>query len=234
MYKIVFILFYGITLYADFFSYSKGLLNSFSAEDSLMSNSSVKKYINSRNCNQILDKGEFVICYDYKKKGALFVAYQLKSKHITKKSVQNRQSWFKLDMDIPRRYQSHHNDYKKAGYDRGHLASHASFSYSKSASEKTYIASNIVPMKKELNRPGGAWFKLEQIERKLAETKDILVINKVVYNTERSRRIGDNKIAIPISYNKMFVSDEGKECYTVDSKRKTREPTKDSKCKKFK
>ena len=37
----------------------------------------ISDYINKKNCDQIIDKQVFTICYDYKMKGAKYVAYTL-------------------------------------------------------------------------------------------------------------------------------------------------------------
>jgi endonuclease G, mitochondrial len=57
-----------------------------------------------------------------------------------------------------------YNDYLNSGYDRGHQVPSADMRWSKQALEATYLYSNIVPQKPELNR--GAWAELEDWVRR--------------------------------------------------------------------
>jgi len=44
---------------------------------SISSATEVSDFINKHNCDQVLDKGYYQICYDYSMKGAKYVGYTL-------------------------------------------------------------------------------------------------------------------------------------------------------------
>ena len=51
-------------------------------------------FINKSNCDQIIDKQVFNICYDYKMKGAKYVSYTLKGTLVNKLNIKKRNSFY--------------------------------------------------------------------------------------------------------------------------------------------
>jgi len=51
-------------------------------------------YINKKNCSQIIDKQVYTICYDYKAKGAKYVAYTLDGALVNAVNVKKRSSFY--------------------------------------------------------------------------------------------------------------------------------------------
>jgi len=47
----------------------------------------LNNYINNKNCDQIIDKQVFTICYNYKMKGAKYVFYTLNGKLVNKINI---------------------------------------------------------------------------------------------------------------------------------------------------
>ena len=86
-------------------------------------------FINKHNCDQIIDKQVFTICYDYKRKGAKYVAYTLYGDKVNSVNIKKRMGFY-TEKNIPAKYRSKNKDYTHSGYDRGHLANDASFDYS--------------------------------------------------------------------------------------------------------
>ena len=54
----------------------------------------INHYINNKNCNQIIDKQVFTICYDYKMKGAKYVFYTLNGSKVNKLNIKKRPSFY--------------------------------------------------------------------------------------------------------------------------------------------
>ncbi|WP_434657330.1 DNA/RNA non-specific endonuclease [Sulfurimonas sp. NW9] len=161
-------------------------------------------YINKNNCNQIIDKQVFTICYDYKMKGAKYVAYTLDGNKVNAVNIKKRERFYN-EKTIPVKYRSKSKDYVHSGYDRGHLANDADFDYSKKALRKTYSMANIIPQAPKVNRR--TWIKAEKLERKVASSLgSVTVINGVVYRTN-PKRIGKNKIAVPTAFWKIIYND---------------------------
>ena len=121
-------------------------------------------YINKQNCDQIIDKQVYTICYDYNAKGAKYVSYTLDGDEVNAVNIKKRSSFY-TEKNLPKKYRSHTKDYTHSGYDRGHLANDASFDYSKKVVRKTYSMANIIPQAPQINRK--TWIKAEKLETNL-------------------------------------------------------------------
>jgi len=164
-------------------------------------------YINHQNCDQIIDKQIYTICYSYKYKGAKYVAYTLDGSKVNKLNIKKRPKFYSEKL-IPLKYRGKSNDYKYSGYDRGHLASDASFDYDKKALSKVYTMANIIPQSPQVNRK--LWLKAENLERYIAvKLGSVSVMNGVVYSSN-PKRIGKNNIAVPIGFWKKIYNDSKK------------------------
>lgn len=181
-------------------------------------------YINASNCDQVLDKGYYRICYDYSYKGAKFVAYTLDGKNMNASDIRKRPKFY-ADRDIPEQFRTSSSDYTKNEFmaDRGHLAPDASFDYSRAALNSVYSMANIIPQYAQINRK--TWVKAERYERQIAtKLGRVSVINGVIY-AANPRRMGSSGIAYPDAYWKMVYDDKGFErCfyYRNDSREKIR------------
>lgn len=169
-------------------------------------------FINKKNCDQIIDKQVYTICYDYDMNGALFVAYSLDGSLVHKNNIKKRPSFY-TEKNLKKKYRSTNKDYKGSGYDRGHLANHTSFDYNKKVLAKTYSLGNCVPMAPKVNRY--TWIKSERLEKKVAVgLGKVNVLNGVIYS-KNPKRIGKNQIAVPDAYWKMVYNDKEnyKKCF---------------------
>lgn len=172
----------------------------------------ISDFINKNNCDQIIDKQVFEICYNYKMKGAKFVAYTLDGSLVNKGNIKER-SKFYSESNIPMQYRSKSSDYTRSGYDRGHLANDADFDYDEKVVVKTYTMANIIPQAPLVNRK--TWIKAEKYERLVAsKIGSVSVINGVNYSPN-PKRIGKNQIAVPDSFWKMIYNDRAnfKKCF---------------------
>jgi endonuclease G len=172
----------------------------------------VTDFINKQNCNQIIDKQVYQVCYDYDYKGSKFVSYTLNGLLVNQGNIKKRQKFY-TEKNIPKQYRSHTRDYTHSGYDRGHLASDASFDYDIKALRKVYSMVNIIPQAPQVNRE--QWSKAEAYERLIAtKLGTVNVVNGVAYG-KSPKRIGANKIAVPDGYWKMIYNDEQgfKKCF---------------------
>ncbi len=168
----------------------------------------ISDFINKRNCDQVLDKGFYQICYDYKAKGARYVGYTLDGNNVNAGNIKKRPRFYP-DKAIPARYRTTHSDYTHNEFhaDRGHLAPDASFDYSKRSLRSVYSMANIIPQYKWINRK--TWVKAEKYERKVArKLGSVTVINGVVYGTY-SKRLRKSGIAYPDAYWKMLYDNNG-------------------------
>jgi len=172
------------------------------------------RFINQQNCDQVLDKGLFKVCYSYKMKGALMVGYDLDGSLVNKGNIKKRPSFYP-DKDIPKRYRTYPSDYTRNPFseDRGHLYSDASADYSKESKEAVYVMSNIVPMYKRVNRK--TWLKAEKYERLVASRLGSLTVLNVVAYGKEPQRFPSSNIAVPQGFWKIMVNEKSgfKRCF---------------------
>lgn len=111
--------------------------------------------------DQVIDHKFFKIVYDPQLRLAKYVSYDLKSEDLKKKSFKRkdrfREDPFLLKMQLPSVKPS---EYAKTGYDKGHLAPSADFSWDEKANDLTFVMSNMAPQKPGLNRD--SWRRLEE------------------------------------------------------------------------
>lgn len=115
----------------------------------------------------ILDHQWFTVHYDQNLRLARFVEYTLTRESLAHK-LGKRKDHFRPDPQLVARKIpfATPEEYKHTGFDRGHLAPAADFSFSQKANDETFVMSNMAPQTKKLNR--GAWLELEQSVRRWA------------------------------------------------------------------
>ncbi|EHF5894579.1 DNA/RNA non-specific endonuclease [Campylobacter coli] len=123
------------------------------------------KYFTKQSCSQVLDKFYYLNCYDYNLKGTKAVAYRLEAENLKGEQIKKRPR-FEDDTNIPKKYRTTWSDYRNSGYDRGHIASNASFRFSKAAQTSVFLMSNITPQNPQINQR--VWSKIEKRERQVA------------------------------------------------------------------
>jgi len=94
---------------------------------------SLSDYVNIKDCDQIIDKQTFKICYTYKYKGALSGWVTLYGNLVNKKNIKKRVRFYS-ETTIPLKYRTKYKDYTGYGkkYNRGHfIVADADFDYNK-------------------------------------------------------------------------------------------------------
>ena len=107
-----------------------------------------------------------------------------------------RVSTFYIDSRVKNRVTN--SDYRKSGYDRGHLTPIANFRFDYLSMQQTNYYTNICPQKPRFNR--GIWKKLENKVRKWVLEYDTLYIVSGPIFSDTNKTIGNN-LTIP---NKFF------------------------------
>lgn len=142
----------------------------------------------------------FTLSFNAKTKLANWVCYTLNLKKITGLKVK-RATKFKYDASIPGGTATH-ADYKKSGYDKGHLAPAADMAWSQESMNDCFYYSNIAPQYPECNR--GIWKQIEEQVRRMALKSDSLVIfTGPVFNTHPDI-LGASKISVPLAFFKII------------------------------
>ncbi len=165
------------------------------------------RFFRPSNCDQVVDKRYFRICYDYRAKGARFVGYVLDGSKVDAVNIKKRPRFYP-ERAIPARYRTYPSDYTRNEFhaDRGHLAPDASFDWSKASQKATYSMANIVPQYWRINRK--TWIKAERYERLVARRLGrVTVLNGVEYG-DYSHRLRKSGIAIPVAFWKAIWNRE--------------------------
>lgn len=153
----------------------------------------------------------YTICYREEYEQPEWAAYTLTAEKLVKNA--SRADNFRPDPLISTGSASL-ADYKGSGYDRGHLAPAADFSYSAEAMSDSFYLSNMSPQNGSFNR--GIWAKLEAAVRDWAgETLITYVVTGPVLEKPASEYgfIGANEVSVPEYYYKalLFVYEDNAE-----------------------
>jgi endonuclease G len=149
----------------------------------------------------ILSYSGFDLGYNEKFEQAAWVAYVLTREEIESGHVERTDN-FRTDPNIATGSASL-ADYRRSGFDRGHLAPAGDMQWDSLAMSESFLMSNMSPQTAQFNR--GIWRMLETEVRNWALEKDsIYVITGPVLPSVDSL-IGENEVGVPRYYFKVLV-----------------------------
>lgn len=155
---------------------------------------------------QIVHHEGYSLSYSEPHEQAEWVAYELKKSHLSNTNF--KRPYFEIDKAVKTKA-AHWRNYKKSGYDKGHLCPAADRKYNKSAHDETFLTSNISPQKHAFN--AGVWNRLEQKTRYWASKYDgvFVVSGGVLKGSMKS--IGSEKVAVPNQFYKVIIDNNSGE-----------------------
>jgi endonuclease G, mitochondrial len=152
-------------------------------------------------------KQEVIIChtayclsYNVFHKQANWVAYELTD--IETQALVKRKNHFQPD-PLLTHASSALSDYKKSGYDRGHLAPSADMTWSEKTMNESFYLSNISPQNQSFNR--GIWNTLEDKVREYAKKNQKICVVTGPILEPGLPSIGSNKVSIPRYFYKALL-----------------------------
>jgi len=154
--------------------------------------------------HQIRQFEHYSICYRESYEQAEWSAYCLTEEELVKNA--KRSDDFRSDPEITTGSATP-ADYKKSGYDRGHLSPAADFAFDEKAMSETFYMSNMSPQKGNLNR--GLWKDLESKVREWAEIFGrVYVVSGPILEkpAEEYQSIGENQVSVPEFYYKVILA----------------------------
>lgn len=150
----------------------------------------------------------YTLCYDERFEQAKWVAYRLTSAMVMNKE-EERTDDFREDKSI-KTGSATPADYKKSGYDRGHLCPAGDMTWSETAMSESFLMSNMSPQAPKFNR--GIWKTLESQVREWAKKEEEIYVVTAGVLEKGLPTIGEiNKVAIPKLYYKMVLDVYGPE-----------------------
>ena len=150
--------------------------------------------------NQIVHHEGYSLSYSEQHEQAEWVAYELKKSHLSNTNF--KRPYFEVDKMVKTKA-AHWKNYKKSGYDRGHLCPAGDRKYSKAAHDETFLTSNISPQTHSFN--AGIWNRLEQKTRYWASKYDgVFVVSGGVLK-KGLKTIGEEKVSVPNQFYKVII-----------------------------
>jgi endonuclease G len=155
---------------------------------------------------------DFVIEYSPVTKTPIYSANILTLSSVKQAKLIGRKDTFHEDPNIPIQYRSTLNDYKKSGYDRGHMLS-CEDAPNFQSQYTTFSLANMVPQDHSNNI--GVWKKLENTARNYTKTEHrVYVISGPIYNN-LTTSIG-NDVKVPQRLFKIIIlPDQNRTIVTV-------------------
>lgn len=159
------------------------------------------KYLEIPKCTNYTNHNTYSLLYSEKYKQAIWSAYELiPSDTIIK---YKRKSNFQKD-NLIKNFTINKNDYKKSGYDRGHLVPARDMRYDSLSIIVVNYYSNISPQLPGFNR--GIFRVLEGKISHLTRKYDNIYIVTGPILTDSLPTIGENKISVPNFFYKVIVT----------------------------
>ncbi|WP_298842388.1 DNA/RNA non-specific endonuclease [uncultured Salinicola sp.] len=125
----------------------------------------------------------------------------------------DRDSSFEADPQIAEDRRSELDDYRRSGYDRGHLAPSADMP-SREAQQESFRLSNIVPQEGSMN--GGVWRELEMNVRREAWKGKVYVTTGPIF--ENANKALRKRVLVPTAlYKAMFTVDKGAVVFVISN-----------------
>ncbi len=134
----------------------------------------------------------FSLSYSEAHEQARWVAYELTKEETNK--LYERTNRFSADPDVSSET-ANDNDYRKSGYDRGHLAPAGDMGWSEVAMRESFYYSNISPQLPSFNR--GVWKRLEEQVRQWASENEAVYVVTGPVLTDQLGSMGLNRVSVP-------------------------------------
>ena len=155
----------------------------------------------TKNELQIIDHTAYTLGYFEEHEQAAWVYYVLSKEECV--GDEERSSSFYQDKQISTGSAAN-SDYKKSGYDRGHLAPAGDMSYDSLVMKESFYYSNISPQVPAFNR--GIWKKLETQVRNWGMMYESCIIITGPVLSDSLPTIGVNKVSVPNWYYKIVIN----------------------------
>ena len=161
-------------------------------------------YLPTSTTGQIVKHQYYTLSYNEKYEQAEWVAYQATKSHLSR--AQRKRPYFIYDPLVKTKSANYRN-YKKSGYDRGHLVPAGDMRFDLDAYNDTFFTSNISPQNHKFN--AGIWNRLEgKVRYWTGKYGDLYVITGSILKPNL-KKIGKEKVAVPEYFYKIILDNNG-------------------------
>jgi endonuclease G, mitochondrial len=158
-------------------------------------------YLPTSTTNQIIKHDYYTLSYNEKYEQAEWVAYELKKEFVRNNNF--KRPFFIEDSKVKTGSADWRN-YKKSGYDKGHLCPAADMEFAINAYNDTFFTSNISPQEHDFN--AGVWNRLEQKVRYWAtKYNDLYIVTGGVLQPSL-KTIGKERVLVPNYFYKIILT----------------------------
>lgn len=159
-------------------------------------------YLPTSSTGQIVTHRYYALSYSEEHELPEWVAYELTRERLKTKWV-DRTNDFRSDPKVDTK-SAHPLDYKRSGYDRGHIAPAADMAFSEDAMSESFYMSNMAPQVRGFNV--GVWRELEELTRDWAKKfRHLYVVSGPILNRPYIDWIGKNEVAVPHAFYKVLL-----------------------------
>jgi endonuclease G len=167
-------------------------------------------YLPTSTTGQIVKHSGYSLSYSEKHEQAEWVAYSLYKTDLV--STHRKRPFFINDPKVRSASASWRN-YKKSGFDRGHLCPAGDRKKTEKSYNETFYTSNISPQKHQFN--AGVWNRLEQQTRYWAKKHQHLYIVTGGILEDNLKTIGKENVAVPNAFYKILLDYTKPEIKTI-------------------
>jgi len=196
--------FWSVTSFGIIFILLFGLISAANFSNENSKNEQVQgqsfDYLPTSTTNQIVKHEYYTLSYNEKYEQAEWVAYELKKSYV--RSSNFDRPYFIEDPKVKTGSADWRN-YKKSGYDKGHLCPAGDMEFAIKAYNDTFFTSNISPQKHDFN--GGVWNRLEQKVRYWATKYDGVYVITAGVLQPNSKTIGQEQVLVPNYFYKILL-----------------------------
>ncbi len=200
IYIVVLVIVFGIKLYRDKIS-NKTNPNVIDDKEIIDTNPLNFDYLPTSTTGQIVKHQGYTLSYSEPHEQAEWVAYSLAKEDLN--HMHRKRPYFYTDPKVKTKSADWRN-YKKSGYDKGHLCPASDRNSNSKLYKETFLTSNISPQKHNFN--AGVWNRLEQKTRYWAKkNKHLYVVTGGILTDANLETIGKEKISVPKYFYKILL-----------------------------
>jgi endonuclease G, mitochondrial len=152
--------------------------------------------------HQIVMHNGYTLSYSEANEQAEWVAYELKKSELNYNNNEFKRPFF-IEDPMVKSGSADWKNYRRSGYDKGHLCPAGDRKFSKAAFEETFYTSNISPQKHNFN--DGIWNRLEQKVRYWASKYDGIYVVTGGVLTKNLETIGFEDVTVPDYFYKVLL-----------------------------